>query len=643
MSIVSLSVFIACLAVVSNAWVCFPAAETTRTTTTRTSTALYISPLYSKHSFSDNNKDEEKNNLSQSEHFSAMPPPVEKHNDELPQQDEDSSSKGQTNTTAAVLKKIRVSKAQAEIDQILSGPNAPMDLEVELKRVVHMAPPVPDNSPVDNSSAATAAAEQDLYAAVKRQDYTTAAAVQRHLQQQHVDDCGAVLQANAAFYRAFSQRNYDAMCDLWCHDNTITCIHPASTAALTGSQQVLQSWKRLLQDRPTGTAFSATWMEPAAVRVSVKSTSWAVVSCTERVYVRRFRRGLPKETRLVNQLLATNVFAKVHDVATGDTRWKLAHHHATWHPDSVAGKAAWRALRGGRSNSNNNNNDRDDDRDDDDDMAMQGIVGLDQLRADLGTSSSSSSRGGSARRQPKPPNVIRLADLLGSDPGDIFKKGGKRNSSNSGSNSQNNNPNEFLGGIINIRRISSDDMENDDDDDDMEYLDFADNDFVDDDEDEDEDGPNMHAIQSVQDVSSSSSTKNGNRKGSSQEVSADLHQAMTQDVDGKNGSNNNNNSMQGKDVLRQSCIGMLRKLTQQGTLSPRQKQILLTDIIYCSANGEFSMVEVAYELLCAEGEDDESDVAQEDFAEQCRVFATSLERSSPNGGHPLTNVSRLDG
>lgn len=34
------------------------------------------------------------------------------------------------------------------------------------------------------------------------------------------------------------------------------------------------------------------------------------------------------------------------------------------------------------------------------------------------------------------------------------------------------------------------------------------------------------------------------------------------------------------------------------------------------------MVEVAYELLCGEGED--KDAAEEEFADQCRVFAHQL-------------------
>eukprot|EP00978_Attheya_sp_CCMP212_P042304 scaffold255488_cov63-Attheya_sp.AAC.3 len=81
-----------------------------------------------------------------------------------------------------------------------------------------------------------------------------------------------------------------------------------------------------------------------------------------------------------------------------------------------------------------------------------------------------------------------------------------------------------------------------------------------------------------------------------------------------------------KDALRQNCISALRKLSVQGSISPKQKRLLLTDIITCSAKGEFSMVEVAYELLWGEGED--KDAAEEEFVDQCRVFASSLPDSS---------------
>jgi hypothetical protein len=150
------------------------------------------------------------------------------------------------NVTQAVVKKIRVAKAQAEIDRIL------------LSRVTSIAPPVPVSAANLQADADVAQQEEALYQAVKQQDYGQAATLQTAMQQAHVDDCGAVLQANAAFYRAFSQKDYAAMEDLWCPDNTATCVHPASRQPLVGAKAVLASWKHLLEARQPGTTFQST-------------------------------------------------------------------------------------------------------------------------------------------------------------------------------------------------------------------------------------------------------------------------------------------------------------------------------------------------------------------------------------------------
>ena len=257
---------------------------------------------------------------------------------------------------------------------------------------------------------------------------------------------------------------------------------------------------------------------------------------------------------------------------------------------------------------------------------------MQQLRADLGDSQPRAS----SRARSKRPNTIRLSDLLGNS--NNQQQGNSLDDIFSDSNN-NNNPSNLLGGIINVRRISSSSSSssqnnnNDQDSSDLEeYLDFTDDDFDDDDDDDDdyddddEQGPTIHVIRPLNDASSNNRSNRGSSssKQSQPDVSEELRQAMEEVADRNQ-----------KDVLRQSCISMLRQLTQQGILSPRQKRVLLTDIIYCSANGEFSMVEVAYELLCAEGEQDEAEIAQEEFAEQCRVLASSLERS---GGHPATDA-----
>jgi hypothetical protein len=45
--------------------------------------------------------------------------------------------------TPAFAKKLRIAKAKADIDRMLSGPDPPFDLQTELEKVVSMNPPPP--------------------------------------------------------------------------------------------------------------------------------------------------------------------------------------------------------------------------------------------------------------------------------------------------------------------------------------------------------------------------------------------------------------------------------------------------------------------------------------------------------------------
>jgi hypothetical protein len=163
-----------------------------------------------------------------------------------------------------------------------------------------------------------------------------------------------------------------------------------------------------------------------------------------------------------------------------------------------------------------------------------------------------------------------LGDLMG----DIPKIGGDNGEQNA---------------IIQFTRLDDDDDDEDDEDEDDE-----DDEDEDDEDDEEEEDDSVTLIKQW----GKSSEKSSNSKSLS-------------------------SSKPAKDSLRQNCIGALRKLAEQGSISPKQKRVLLTDIIKCSAKGEFSMVEVAYELLCGEAEDSEE--SEEEFADQCRVFAESFE------------------
>jgi hypothetical protein len=177
-------------------------------------------------------------------------------------------------------------------------------------------------------------------------------------------------------------------------------------------------------------------------------------------------------------------------------------------------------------------------------------------------------------------------------------------------------------GIISFTRVDDDDDDDDDEDDDddddddddeLETVSVEDEDDDDDDDDDDEDEA-TEAVAIIKQWADSTGSSADSSPATSSSKTNNANTASTasapKDVE--------------KDALRQDCISALRKLSKQGQISPKQKQVLLTDIITCSAKGEFSMVEVAYELLCWEGEDED---AAEEFADQCRIFAHSLPES----------------
>lgn len=61
-----------------------------------------------------------------------------------------------------------------------------------------------------------------------------ASKLQAELDQLHVDDCGAVLLANLAFYEAFSAKDHDWMQSCWWHSPSSICIHPSQVCNVKG-------------------------------------------------------------------------------------------------------------------------------------------------------------------------------------------------------------------------------------------------------------------------------------------------------------------------------------------------------------------------------------------------------------------------
>jgi ketosteroid isomerase-like protein len=60
-------------------------------------------------------------------------------------------------------------------------------------------------------------------------------------------DEAAVLEANAAFYAAFESQDFDAMSDVWAHDDEVACTHPG-WETLRGWGAVAGSWVGLFDN-----------------------------------------------------------------------------------------------------------------------------------------------------------------------------------------------------------------------------------------------------------------------------------------------------------------------------------------------------------------------------------------------------------
>jgi ketosteroid isomerase-like protein len=110
-----------------------------------------------------------------------------------------------------------------------------------------------------------------------------------------------VLEANAAFYRAFARRDADAMAALWADVHPVACIHPGWDV-LDGREAVLASWRGILGS--DGAPEIACSLAEARVLGDV-----AFVTCHEAIGGGR--------------LAATNVFVRERGA------WRLVLHQAT--------------------------------------------------------------------------------------------------------------------------------------------------------------------------------------------------------------------------------------------------------------------------------------------------------------------------
>ena len=200
----------------------------------------------------------------------------------LAENTDNDSSKGENEEFE---KAVRIAKAKAEIDQILKGPDAPFDLQGEIKNVEGISPPLASKEQKLDDQVSEL--EKELYAAVEQQDYVLASQKKEEIGKMHVDDCGAVLQVNSAFYRAFSDKDYDAMEKLWLKDGSSLCIHP-SHPPMVGVNAVLRVGRTCLIT-PVD-PFNASWMSPSQHSVSSQGCH-CDCHLRRRSVLRRFVRG----------------------------------------------------------------------------------------------------------------------------------------------------------------------------------------------------------------------------------------------------------------------------------------------------------------------------------------------------------------
>jgi ketosteroid isomerase-like protein len=113
----------------------------------------------------------------------------------------------------------------------------------------------------------------------------------------------ALLFANEAFYRAFADKDIDAMADVWAEDDALVCLHPG-WAPLKGLEEVLGSFMAIFEG-PSPPAIS-----PTAAEVVIHGTI-GIVTCYERIGS--------------DYLIATNIF-RHEDETSGN--WRLVYHQA---------------------------------------------------------------------------------------------------------------------------------------------------------------------------------------------------------------------------------------------------------------------------------------------------------------------------
>jgi uncharacterized protein (TIGR02246 family) len=123
------------------------------------------------------------------------------------------------------------------------------------------------------------------------------------------DDEREVHEANARFYRALEELDYDAMASVWAKRDEDVCIHPG-WAVLEGWHAVRESWRAIF----AGTEFMRFAISDARVQVLGEV---ARVTCVENIW------SLADGRSVHSQVAATNLFVR------SDGGWRITLHHGS--------------------------------------------------------------------------------------------------------------------------------------------------------------------------------------------------------------------------------------------------------------------------------------------------------------------------
>ena len=118
-----------------------------------------------------------------------------------------------------------------------------------------------------------------------------------------------VLAANQRFYAALENLDFEAMEEVWLHEDWVGCVHPG-WELLEGWEAVAESWRRIFEN----TQRMKVGVSSIILRVE-GDTAW--VNCIEEV-TSSYSSGFSTAS-----VQATNIFVR------RDGDWRLVHHHAS--------------------------------------------------------------------------------------------------------------------------------------------------------------------------------------------------------------------------------------------------------------------------------------------------------------------------